>query len=195
MQISNEPSLATKINDQIGASSNQSKISITKSTTVLKNFIKSLQVKQGEFELDYGTVKSFKKIELFGSKLNADIMLANTLDGKLYVLGLTQPENDNNQSPEEASDSIEIFDQEIEFDGEKQINLLCETEDLLILASSDNKLILVSIVDNSFLFRIAQILHLDENVTSISTIESNSLLLVGTENSTVRSYEIAKLTN
>ena len=55
----------------------------------MRNFIKSLQAKQGEFELDYGTVTSFKKIEKFGNQLNTDMMLANTLDGKLYVLGLT----------------------------------------------------------------------------------------------------------
>lgn len=79
-----------------------------------------------------------RKINQFAPELNANLMLANTSNHKLYIFGLKK-------SIEESKDqSSEFFQQEIISESKVEMSAMCETKKYLIIATTDKRILFVN---------------------------------------------------
>ena len=110
-------------------------------------------------------IEFLSKMEKFGRHLNADLILANTTNGKVYLIGVSKASS--NVVGENTPQHI-FYEQEIVFPGNKDILYITETKDMLILATEDKRLVLIS---NTL--QPISVIDIGATITSLDTIDQD----------------------
>mmetsp|Transcript_19354 Transcript_19354/g.26203 ORF Transcript_19354/g.26203 Transcript_19354/m.26203 type:complete len:176 (+) Transcript_19354:2221-2748(+) len=142
----------------------------------------SLREAPDEYDLDFASetvsVNSLRKLEKFSPDgVDADLMLASTNTGKLYLIGVFKADGD-------------FFQEEIKFPGNDQISEVAETRDLLIMTTVRDHNVIIYKSNN--LLTPSSSFKVNEGITTLQAIHGGALL-VATLSGSLQSYDLSKV--
>ena len=204
-----QPAVKTQVKKVLNSGDKTDEIAAEKNREVLKHFLTSLQKQPEEYDLDFVdevedeeqannnsnnaayNIEGLWKLEKFSPQLNAHMMLVNTGDARLFVIGVlrTPPVAPPNEEEQEDLDD-EIIEHEIKFDRQTMIAHVCELKEYLILSTkSDNRIVIVNKQ-----FQVAKIIASRIQIASLSLVgQTSKFLFAATDTGTLKCYEANKL--
>ena len=176
----NNASLVSKILSRGGSQED-----VQEAKTLMQQFMTGLREAPDEYDLDFTSdtvgVSSLRKLEKFSpAGIDADLMLASTTDGKVFLIGVYRDEE------------RDFYQEELMLPGSEKIGEIAETRFELIISTLKNHSISVYRSDN--LKTPSNTFVVNEGITCLKAIQGGALLIT-TLSGSLKIYELSKVAN